>query len=498
MRNVVKINEGFRAGKAVAMMPKIINIINKRTKNDYMFSPMAGNWKDSRGTWSAYEAYSSSMEVLRFKFALGKSDVIKEVEYLENYSDTESKYIIDLEGMNIIQVIDYVVDVLTGDFFKYYDGKLADSKTRKDTPLSEAVKMTDSIGKWILDQNMSQALSRMSDDREFEEQLFVYNQYASANQFKSSTSINTFKYHIKFHLKKLGIRNDVPAVTVVAGGSATMIIDTAAQDIFNNEVIENEHLIKYQLMEITIDRIRDGDPNLVGAYIYGTGGVGKSFYAEQELKPLTNCVYKSGAIQGYTGLLEILFPNRHGMIIVLDDIVSPGLMKNGNVENIFKGALGSAQHVDVIRPGNSASESKINDKPSLNEEDFFDMDSLQDFNADSEDKYNFDFTSKLVFITNIPHVPEAFGDRVEPVNMILTKEQIIDVIKSKLEFLATDVETDDKYEFFEWLRTNIKFAKKISFREYDKGLRLYLAIKNNSNWENMMRVRLKAGIAPKY
>ncbi len=493
-----KLTEGFRSGKALSMMPKIINIINKRTSNDYMFSPMVGNWKDSRGKWSAYEAYATSGEVLRFKFALGKSDVIKEVEYLENYSDAKSKYIIDLEGFNIVQVLDYITDVLTGEFAKYSGNKLAASKKSKNNLEEAGTKVEDSVKKWMIDSDLVHVLSRSS-ERDLEDYLPQYNQYASLNSFRTTNSVNGFKYNCKRALKAMKVNNDIAAVSVVAGETSTTIVDSTEQTLFDDEVIENEHLIKYQLMEIAINRIRDGDPNLAGVYIYGTGGVGKSFYATQELGPLPNTVYKSGAIQGYTGLLEILYPNRHGMIIVLDDIISPALIKNGNVENIFKGALGSTRHVDIIRPGSSATaESKTKNQPKLNEEDFFDVDSLTDFNDTAEDKYNFDFTSKIVFITNIPYVPEAFADRVETANMILTKEQIIDVIKSKLEFLVTDVDTEDKYFYFEWLRTNIRWAKKISFREYEKGLRMYLAMKDMSNWENMMRVRLKSGIAPKY
>jgi len=501
-----KIDEGFRKGRAAAMMPKIINIINKRIKNDYAFSPMGGNWKDSRGKWSAYEAYSSSGEVLRFKFALGKSDVIKEVEYLESYLDNKSKYVIDLDGFNIVEVLDYITDVLTGEFFKYAGTKLAASVEGSKDVLEEAVKVQDSIKKWILDSDMQNTIGNYS-DRDLEGQLPVYNQFASQNNYRPTNSMSSFKYHIRQTLKKLNIsNNNIAAVSVAAGGSSSRIIDTTEQNTFQNDIIENEHLIKYQLMELAVDRIRDGDPNLNGVYIYGTGGIGKSFYAKQELLALSNVVYKSGAIAGYTGLLEILYENRHGMILVLDDIISPGLMKNGNVENIFKAVLDSddPRHVSIIKATTGRAENYSGkDKIIFTEEDFFDMDSLEDFASQAgvgleEDKYDFDFTSKVLFITNIPHVPEAFADRVETVEMILTNEQIIDVIKSKLEFLATDVDVEDKYFFFNWLNENIRFAKKISFRSYDQGLRLYLAIKERSNWESMIKVMLKSGISSKY
>jgi len=499
------LTEGFRAGKAAAMMPKIIKIINRRTKNDYAFSPMVGNWKDSRGKWSAYEAYSSSGEVLRFKFALGKSDVIKEVEYLESYLDNKSKYVIDLEGFNIVQVLDYITDVLTGEFAKYTGEKLAASVEDSKDVLKEALKVQDSIKKWILDGDLQNSIGNYS-DRDLEDQLPVYNQFASHNNYRPTNSMSSFKYHIRQTLKKLNISNNIAAVSVVAGGTSSRIIDTTEANIFQNDIIENEHLIKFQLMELAIDRIRDGDPNLTGVYIYGTGGVGKSFYAKKELLPLSNVVYKSGAISGYTGLLEVLYENRHGMIIVLDDIVSPGLMKNGNVENIFKAVLDSDEprHVEIVKATSGTSESFYKkDKIIFIEADFFDMDTLEDFASSEgigieEDKYDFDFTSKVVFITNIPHVPEAFADRVETVEMILTNEQIIDVIKSKLEFLATDVSTEDKYFFFDWLNENIRFAKKVSFRSYDQGLRLYLAVKERPNWESMIRVMLKSGVAAKY
>lgn len=495
-----KINEGFRAGKAVLMVPKMVAIINRRTKNDYVFSPMAGNWKDKRGKWSAYEAYSSSGEVLRFKFALGKSDVIKEVEYLESYLANVSKYVIDLEGFNIVEVLDYIVDVLTGEFAKYSDNKLAASTEDNRAALKEAgAKIGDSIKKWIIDNDLVNVLVNAS-DRDLEAYLPQYNEYAAQNNFRPTNSFNGFRYNLRKALNLMNVNSSIAAVSVAAGGTSSRIIDTTQSAMFQSDIIENEHLIKYQLMEVAINRIRDGDPALKGVYIYGTGGVGKSYYAKQQLLPLSNVVYKSGAIAGYTGLLEILYPNRHGMIIVLDDIVSPSLMKNGNVENIFKGALDSddPRWIEVIK-----AEGYKNNKTSLSEEEYFDMESLADFPTDDgvgveEDKFGFSFTSKVIFITNIPHVPEAFADRVETVQMILTNDQIIDVIKSKLEFLAEDVDIEDKYFFFNWLNENKRFAKKISFRSYDQGLRLYLAIRERSGWENMLRVMLKSGVAQKY
>jgi len=497
------INEAFRAGRALAMMPKIINIINKRTKNDYALSPMVGNWKDKRGKWSAYEAYSSNGEVLRFKFVLGKSDVIKEVEYLESYLSNISKYVIDLEGFNIVQVLDYVTDVLTGDFAKYSDNRLAASKKSKNN-LEEAVKVEDSVKKWMIDADLTNAISNSS-EREMEDYLIQYNQYASVNHFKTTNSMNGFKYNCKRALKAMNVNNSIAAVSVVAGGSSTRIIDAAQENVFQNEIIENEHLIKYQLMEVAVNRLRDGDPTLNAVYIYGTGGIGKSYYAKKQLLPLSNVVYKSGAISGYTGLLEILYENRHGMILVLDDIVSPALMKNGNVENIFKAVLDSddPRHVSIVKATRGESINFKNGKIVLSEEDFFDMDSLENFDSQNgvnveEDKYDFDFTSKILFITNIPSVPEAFADRVETVEMILTNEQIADVIKDKLDFLAPDVDVEDKYFFFNWLKENIRYAKKVSFRSYDMGLRLYLAIKDRPNWENMLRVMLKSGVSARY
>ena len=129
------------------------------------------------------------------------------------------------------------------------------------------------------------------------------------------------------------------------------IVEPREEDIFINDVMDNEVYYKAAMFESILKRMARGDPGIVSLFVYGGPGLGKSFTAKKILKAEgvwdTKVVYKSGSIAGFTGLLQLLWENRKDKIIVLDDNDSI-LVGNIAAANILKAALNTEPDDRVI------------------------------------------------------------------------------------------------------------------------------------------------------
>lgn len=124
-------------------------------------------------------------------------------------------------------------------------------------------------------------------------------------------------------------------------------IEPDEADLFAKDVMDNEIYYKAAMYESTLRRMAQGDPGITSLFVYGSPGLGKTYECKKIMKEEgvweTNVVYKSGAIAGFTGLLQLLWDNRKGKIIILDDndnLLAPG-GKNQAAANVLKAVLNS-------------------------------------------------------------------------------------------------------------------------------------------------------------
>ncbi len=138
---------------------------------------------------------------------------------------------------------------------------------------------------------------------------------------------------------------DETADGVATGGSAAAeetVVEPSEEAIFIKDIAANEIFYKGAMYENILRRMAKGDPGIVSLFIYGSPGLGKTFIAKKILREEgvweSTVVYKSGAIAGFTGLLQLLWDNRQGKIIVLDDNDAI-LVGNINAANMLKACL---------------------------------------------------------------------------------------------------------------------------------------------------------------
>lgn len=507
----MEVQEGFRAGKAKEMVPKILRVLNKKTgykfsgANQKVLIPV--EYTNTEGSFAGYKSlFNGGKSAIRINFSLeGGSENIVSVDYYEKPKAYPDYTIKIPPQFNIIQVIGHIVLVITGEYYKI----LKESRTATDKKLEERVSHSTAIKEWLMQNADVQDQMSRRGSKDWNAFLEDYLDYLDAQGIRLSTpSLSTFEVYVRYYFKEIGderTADDVPHVNVRQGEPETVINNNeSAEREFENQIVENEHIKKIDYMQFLFERVAKGAEDTRGIYIYGRGGIGKSHYAKKILVPLSNAFYTKGKIKGYEGLLQILFDHKDDEILILDDIFTKEDMKNTTIENILKGALEPQppRTVQVSRPRKKSGEEPAVQGAEMEAPPSSDTD-LVDFTSDTgvlgseeeETMYNFVFNSVVIFITNYAQVPQAIEDRCRTLSFLFTDEQVTDIIERALEHIEpVDVPIETKRFILNWIRERLKYAKKtLSFRLFQQVLGTYInAVEDYpTGWEDFALIDMR-------
>jgi len=512
------IKEAFKAGSSAKVAEKLYRVLSRKVGKMFIFSDYPTEFSNKEGKFLGYYATLGNM-LVRINFLLGKSDNVHSLDVFGKDPRTPDDTL-HLMGSNIIQVVDQVADYFTGDYFRY-----AESSTDSRLKLTEAIKYEQLMKMWIENEgndNLPEDISKQQANIESEYQRF--SEFCQDNNRKEPKHAGAFLRLLKnYVVREMGNAYNIPSIEVLSGQTEMPInTDPQATQAYN-ELLENEHLLKFKVLEYYVSRIAAGDPDFVGVYVYGSGGVGKSHIAKRDLKPLSETFYFTGKVKGYTGLVKFLYNHKEGEIIVMDDSMTVEDMKNSAVTNVLKLALDpepprrimlqTAQESSVrVENGTamiSLTEAEMKEvHESLNENtDLIDMTSDEGMTSPND----FTFDSKMVFLTNYPKVPQALEDRCWTLEMIFSNEQVIEIIETLVEKIVpnrvpeaselfdmlgiAEVTNDDKAQVLEYMKNGGNSAiqrKTFSIRLYKRIVSLYAATKHTPMWKHFLEMEMKA------
>ncbi len=472
----------------------------------------------------------------------------------------------------------------------------ADGENDKITGLSKfAYEMVSEQAEWTmlfdaptLEENLENAALLLTDSHPLEEKVLEESKKSDVQEFLATADLDqsvsslyrdyfqwakqkgkaeTSEPHFRSVVKQMKMKgsSDSDTSTPTIKHFQDTFETPVEYDEFEKEILENDVFYKYEMMGELVKKIVQKDPLYKNVFIYGVGGIGKTFTVEQVVdkyaKPGDVVTYK-GAISGFTGLLQVLWENRDGKIIIFDD--NDGILTGNqqNAANLLKGAMEMSdprilsysrfkRKKEFIEPDEMVVEEEpiIHDEEN-SEEDLFDKDyneflsydyaeavlplntlldvsSLREqfededededeaLESDELDSMNyeqtdfdkqeflknykgeldpendpafglgpddpvpdkFQFNSRIIFISNLMSVPQPLFDRTYSVGLLLTKEQILDLIDSKLSELMRDqpqITLEDKKETLKFMRKYLHRAGKTpTFRGFQQLIALY-------------------------
>jgi hypothetical protein len=205
-----------------------------------------------------------------------------------------------------------------------------------------------------------------------------------------------------------------------------------------------------------------------GLIVAGMAGLGKTFHVEKTMKellgspegPTAKWRHRKGAKLSPFGLYMDLFINRDDKTIVYDD--SDSVWSDKDAVNILKGAIDTYDVRQVEWPSRSTVNLELMD-PAEKEEYLMNLETAlrekpEDVGTKIKLPSKFDFTSRIIFITNMPAAKfdkdanmSAIKSRSFFMDVQLKREDIIYRIKSLLPFIEPDVDMKIKEEILEQL-----------------------------------------------
>lgn len=289
--------------------------------------------EDNSGKFLGFYAFHGSGAV---RIEISGEDVVGVAVWNRPGDLNKPDYHASLRGIDAQGEVDTISKLMSG-----RGGALVPTKDYKEsTRLQEAAaedvdKFFKSIGGYAYDKPISDLYTS-------------YEQWAGIHDKKQ---ISASYFHIL--AKEWLIKNGHYANLEITKGNIekTEIPDPAQEDTLTQDVLNNQILYKVSLAEHAVQRMAKNDPLINALFIYGTAGMGKTTLVKKNLKDVWDrVVYKSGAVAGFTGLLQLLWNYRKGKIIVLDDndnLIRSKSLKDQTI-NILKAALNTEESGRVI------------------------------------------------------------------------------------------------------------------------------------------------------
>jgi hypothetical protein len=460
MKYINKIEEAFQAGKAEKLIGKLINVMRRTIKKPILYTTIEKDYMNTEGKFKGFLSYIPTMKLFfRINFKLTSSDEIVSLDFYNDMIQFKKGYpsfTVDTTGLNIVQIIDVFEDNIED----IKNGNVTfDDDFAHDIAFGESVeKITE---KGIMDRQQQLFNMWVDEDKEALKKLStqrmadVYADFLGADSYNAEIkNLPTFVKFAKQLLFSKGMTN--PTFRAKRKGKKEKNIENQAKadelaDIVENMAWED----KFEILENSVEAVVNGwKQSLI---VYGQSGVGKSEAVYAKLSEL-GVDYKlfKGGIKGEENLFSILKKYNDNSLLVFDDLDTMLTKKSQNMTNILKAAL--------------------ENKP------------LRQITW--KDKI-LEFSSGIIFISNLRTFDEAILNRSLAVRIDLTNEQMIDRIDSILEKYHPEIPMDMKKQALAYSKELASGISGFSIRTYENVL---VAMQlNPKKWKSTALFLLQSG-----
>jgi hypothetical protein len=478
-------------GSALSQIHYVCHQIKQVSGVEYNPGGLPHCFRKDNEVFHGIVCYGKGQSQIRFNLL---NSQIHSISYWQNHAKSTPDHEIVFNGFPIKEVI----DTLCG-LFKDPESPLHEKVTGQPGVLvKEAVsRRRVLIMNWIDAENIDrQHLASSYQDKTVYKQFVTWCQQGHLE----IVTYNLFKYYLHEYFESIGDHSDasrVPSVSVNRGSTETYVEDNPQDAATFNAVqeVDRSFLFMYDHLEMIMKGVITTN-RMAGVYIYGSGGIGKSYNVEAALEKYgatARSVTLTGAIQGYEALAKVLFKYRKDKIIVFDD--NDKILDNETAVNILKGALNSSgpRKISIsTRRGEAVVRHETVDLNALGHDIDSDDGIVTQFGGTWN---NFELTSKVIFISNKMKIPQPIADRCMTVRISLTKPQFFIYLDGKLTGMFKEYDEfmslDEKRSVFMSMQEAplAQHIKQPTFRLYKKLLELYLLSEGNVSLYHMAAMR---------
>lgn len=386
-----QINEGFLQPDKQKAIDTIISYLHKNSNLDlYQYDE---TWHIQKGeiflNGQLFISLKSS-KALRFNWIDGDfRSIIHSIDMWEDFQfETKPDFTLSLEGMSIVKVLPEILSFI-------------------NSPQSLIKEELDTEGGYDPKKELEDAVKRLS-------------------RLRSAKSIDAQKRKIE----RLQAAIAYDERSEVESERVNQLDDDLKIDVFKS-------------IELYTIQVARGKSNSL--IISGDAGVGKTRTVLDTLLSLgmekDKHYYSATGTATTAGLYEVLFKNRH-RLIVFDDC--DAVFKELESINILKGALDTYESREI---------SKLSKGNTFDSTGMDDTEIQQEYESTSKLPNKFEFIGQIIFISNLPEdrFDSALLSRSLHVDVHLNKKELFERMKEIMKKLCPDVAMDKKEEALEYL-----------------------------------------------
>ena len=486
----IVLREGFRLGKSQVVIQKVARVLTRMTKKPVTVTTYANAYQTSEDKIISYYGHYNHKNLLRFNFLVTSNESLYSIDiWAPNNNTIKPTKTISLNGYNIVQIVDQVADVLTGEFEDYFTESIVRRKEDRMSVIDQTEVFLRENPEWV------DAVDNGTIDYDAAATAFLAFIKTKYNSSKSRMKGSSFRWNIRKaieqtpDLQKKVSPVQVPCIqmddpTLV---KKTLILDKSLADLFER-VMKSGPAEAFEMLEGYVRKIGSMNKYINGCIAYGKPGTGKTYTTKEVLDEIgANYVMVKGGVGSAEDLLEVLYKYKDNLVIVFDD--NDAVFNSENKINIMKIALDS-------NPGRKLGQGSMIKRSTAFPNPDFDPD-LEDTTNDtsvkeSDPEFNgryrrtippfFIFESKIIFLSNLVDFPPAILSRVASVEINFSKDEMLEYIKSKFQGTMRDnpdVTDSDRDTVFDFLYKVSPALQDVSFRLYTNLLGIYMSNKED-------------------
>lgn len=316
-----------------SLIDELFRAIEKESNIHLHTSPVPLTIEDNNGRFKGFYAFYSSGAV---RLESEEGEIVGAAVWVKPGDLNKPDFHMNLRSLDAHGEVDTIVKLMRGRGAALVPTEDFKESTRIQEDAAEDVDaFFQSIGGYAYDKKLSDL-------------YLSYEQWANVQDKKQLSK----PYFVQLGKEWLIKHKKYSTLEITKGNEERTEVNPAQEDTFLQDVLENQPYYKVKLAEHSLKRLAQDDPLINAIFIYGTPGMGKTTLVKNTLKEAgvwqKKVVYKEGAIAGFTGLLQVLWENRRGRILVLDDNDNLLIHPDQQTINILKSALKTESSGRVI------------------------------------------------------------------------------------------------------------------------------------------------------
>lgn len=432
--------EAFSSGKGGWVVGKLASVINKRVGKHVAYSRSPIDYQNTYGKFSGYLLTIDRNILVRINFKLGSSsDSIQSVDYYNIRHPSIPVYTVDMDGLNIVQVVDELVTNLPDDELRSIAESIETEGKRLLEKFDDERRMRIFMDWFNSDPNVN--LKLLTD----KPLSVAYNQsFLHSSEWAKEIPFYFFTLQSKNFLSSRGVRNKT--FRNRKKGSKERVVEDPEQEQMLQDIVDNMGWEKkFEMLDNAVKMIVKGIVHSL--VIFGDPGSGKSREVETVLTDLhAPAVFYKGTIKGTEELLRILYNHKDGKILVFDDFDT--VFKSQDNILIFKAILENKPKRQVV---------------SINLKNFTGGAKLKKTAVPAK----FDFSSGVIFISNMRKFDPAILSRSINIRVDLTNDQMIDKLNKTMDSFHPEVPMQLKSKAIDFLKEISKGIRTVDYRQFE-------------------------------